>query len=272
MTSPYPDARAWAQDQSLANTPRLARLEGVAFQAHPDIVATFGADGASMARVAASRPRGAGRTATDLVVGVVGAIAALAPLLGVAIYGWSLFIAPSAEPVQAQVAVPISAVCFTIAATTQLVLWIVWLRGGAHWSSFLFGVAVVTAVLAGFATIGLPTVSQRDGFDLGGWVWPAWIALALAAALAVAQLVRFRSRRPEPVLEPLPSPPNVSDRERARMLVRELPDAERRAVQSDRDAALRILAHRGLLDEPTLDRALAADLGTLFTLDPVRGG
>ena len=272
MSSPYPNARSWAEDHSLANVPRLARLEGFAFQHHPEIVAAFGADGAAMARFAAVNRRGPARRVGNVLLVVVGIAVVLALVLGVAIYGDApAYVAPTAEPLPAQVAVPISGVCFLVTALAQSVAWIGWLRGGARWSPVLLAAAVVAAVMAAFASAGIPNTAARDGYaDTAVWIWPVWLTLALSAALAVGILLRVRSRSPEPVDDPVDAPVTVSDRERARMLVRALPVDERRAVQEDRDAALRILADRGLLDTPTLERALAADLGTLFTLDPIR--
>jgi hypothetical protein len=273
MSNPYPDARSWARDHSLANVPRLARLEGFAFQAHPEIVATFGADGAAMVRFAIEheRRRKPAHRAKNLVIGVLGVVMLLAPIAGVAVYGaWFIKGAYFADPLEAQVAVPVAGVCFMIAALTQVVLWVVWLRGGAHWSPFLLGMAVLAAVFAAFAAIGVPNSAARDDYDASGWLWPVWVTLVLGVALAIGILVRRGVREAEPEAEPEPASPNLSDRERARMLVDRLPDAELRAVRDDRDDALRILAERALLDEATLQRALAADLGTLFTLDPIR--
>ncbi len=42
MSWSYPDAQEWARDQSLANVPRLARLESFAFQRHPDMLGSTG--------------------------------------------------------------------------------------------------------------------------------------------------------------------------------------------------------------------------------------
>lgn len=274
MSTPYPDARSWAQDHSLANVPRLARLEGVAFQAHPEIVAGFGADGQAMARVAAAASRSSGARTIGTAVMVVLFIAALiAPVLGVAIYGDApAYVAPTAEPYPADVAVPISSVCFMIAALTQLVCAVLWLRRGALWEPGLLVISAATAVLAGFAAIGLPNVADRDGFDLGAWIVPVWLTIAIGGLLALGIVLRRAVRAPDTGPERTAPPrPTVSDRERSRMLVRALPDAERQAVQDDRDAALRILAERGLLDDETLGRALDADLGTLFVLDPIQG-
>src|SRR5262245_53726953 len=152
MNALYPDARTWAEQHSLANVPRLARLEGFAFQAHPEIVEAFGEEGRSMARVArSSRRTPAGRAGGALLV-VLGVVALIAPILGVAVYGDApAYLAPTAEPLPAEIAVPVSGVCFAIAALTQIFAWVAWVRAGARWSALLLGLAVATAVLAGFA-------------------------------------------------------------------------------------------------------------------------
>jgi len=273
MSDAYPDARTWAQEHSLANVPRLARLEGFAFHAHPEIVASFGPDGAAMARFAAEHRRSPARTAKNWLVGVLGGIALLSPMLGVAVYGRAApYIAPTADPIAAPVSVPIAGICFAVCTLVQIGLWIAWLRGGARWSPVVLGVAGISAVLAAFAASGIPRVSSRDAFAAGAWMIPVWTALILGGALAIAVLLRVRAGRRGAVEEEPPARPTVSDGERARRLVLELPEAERRLARVDRDDALRILAARGLIDDATLTRALSADLGTLFTLDPVREG
>ncbi|UUT35822.1 hypothetical protein [Microbacterium elymi] len=143
---------------------------------------------------------------------------------------------------------------------------------GARWSPLLLGLAVIAAVLAGFATAGIPRVSARDDFAFGAWIVPVWVTLVLGGVLAIGILLRVRVRTPEPTATAATAAPAVSDRERARTLVRALPSSEQGALQADRDDALRILAGRGLIDDATLERALGTDLGTLFTLDPIREG
>lgn len=273
MSTPYPDARSWAQDHSLANVPRLARLEGIAFQSHPEVVETFGADGQSLAGVVrAGRGRSRGRSASTAVLVVLGILILLAPVIGVAIYGDApAYIAPTAEPYPAEVSVPISGICFAVAALTQLVLAIVWLRGGARRSVELGTVAGATTVLAVFAAIGLPNVSAQDGFDLGAWIVPVWATILIAGPLTVAIILRRGVRPDAPAESPdVRMPATVSDRERARLLAAAVPAPEREVIAADRDDALRILADRGLIDADVLERALVADLGTLFTLDPIR--
>lgn len=268
MTSlPYVDARAWAEDQSLANVPRLARLESVAFQRHPGIVAGFGADGASLA--GRLQPVSAVRRGANALLIVLGLCGAVAPVAGVAFYAVGLSFFSLVEPLPAATAVPAAGICFVIAAVMQALLWLVWVREGAHWAPGALGLAATAVVMAAFALFGVPTVAVRDGYDVAGWIWPIAVTLLLAGALAVAILIRRRS--PAPVREdPLPVVPTVSDRERSRVRVRDIDPAELDAIRTDRDEALRILNRRGLIDEPTLERALAADLGTLFAMDPVR--
>ncbi|MCT9818880.1 hypothetical protein N3K63_01125 [Microbacterium sp. W1N] len=274
MSLPYPDARTWARDQSLANAPRLGRLESVAFQAHPDIVASFGADGASLASVLRTAGR---RTPARRLGGValvaVGILLLLAPAIGVAIYGDApAYVAPTAEPFPAELAVPISGICFTVAALTQLILAIGWLRGGARYSLPLAVLAGANAVLAGFAAFGLPNVAARDDYPLGAWMIPVWATIVLGGLLALGIVLRRRAAPDEPVPAPLPAAPTVSDGDRARILVAGLTHDERVAIRGDRDDALQILAERGLIDDDLRARATAADLGTLFTLDATHPG
>ncbi|MBS1698798.1 MAG: hypothetical protein JST25_10405 [Actinobacteria bacterium] len=268
MTSlPYTDARAWAEDQSLANVPRLARLESVAFQRHPDVVAGFGADGASFA--ARLRPVPAMRRGAGALFVLLGLCGAVAPLAGVAFYAVGLSFFSLVEPLPASTAVPAAGICFAIAAVMQALLWIVWIRDGAHWSPGVLGLAATAAVMAAFALAGVPTVAARDAFDASGWIWPVAATVVLAGALCVAILLRRGS--PAPVREdPLPAAPTLSDRERSRVRVQDIGAPELAVIRDDRDDALRILHRRGLIDEDTLNRALSADLGTLFAMDPVR--
>ena len=266
MTSPYADAREWARDQSLANTPRLARLEAFAFQQHPEIVAGFGPDGASLA--ARWKPRSVVRSGAGIAFALLGIAGLIAPLAGVALYATGLSMFALVDPLPPEIAVPGAGICFAVAVVAQLVLWFAWLREGATWSPGTLTMTAAAAVMAGFAAIGLPRIAADRDYDLGGWLWPIIATFVVATALTAAILLR-RGHRVAVVEEPVPSAPTLSNRERGRMLARELPELERTRIRAERDDALRILRERGLLDEDTLARALAADLGTLFTMDPI---
>lgn len=274
MSLPYPDARSWARDQSLAAVPRLGRLESVAFQAHPGIVASFGADGASLAAVmAAAARRTPARRLGNAAMVLIGILLLLAPVVGVAIYGDApAYVAPTAEPLPAEVAVPVSGVCFAIAALSQLALGIGWLRAGARRSFPVALLAGANTVLAVFAAFGLPGVAARDEVPVGAWIVPVWATIAIAGLLTVACVLRRGALPADPAPAALPGAPTVSDGERARLLVAALTHDERVAIRTDRDEALRILAERGLIDDDLRTRALGADLGTLFTLDTLRPG
>lgn len=271
MSSLYQNAQEWAQDHSLANVPRLARLEGFAFQGHPEIVASFGADGAAMVERAQRVKLRSSPVRRGLERGmIVGAIIGIAsPVVGVAMYAAGRSFFAAAEPLAPEISIPGAGLSFTVAALTQLLLWMYWLRQRAMWDPVILGVAVIAAVMAAFAAIGVPNVSGQAGMDSDGWMTPIWVTMALGAALALAIAVRHRVKPAEPA-DAAPSAPTLSDREQARMLVRELPAAARDEIQYDRDEALRTLAERGLLDDDELQRTLRADLGTLFTLDPLR--
>jgi len=270
MSLPYADAQEWARDQSLANVPLLARLEAFAFQHHRDVVATFGAHGADLAARWAPPPSRV-RRAGSVLLGVLAVIALASPVLGVAVYLQDPARFPTAEEVPAGVAVPFASACFVVAALVQVVLWVLWFRGGARWSPELLGIAAVSGVLAAGAAIALPRIAREGGVEAPGY-GAVIVTLVLAAGLVVAILARRRVR-PDEVEDPgPPPPPSLSDREVARRAAAALPPAERDRVRADRDAALRVLAERGLLDDDELGRALGADLGTLFALDPIRPG
>ena len=118
----------------------------------------------------------------------------------------------------------------------------------------------------------MPRVSERDGYELSIMsVVPVWVTLVLGMILVLALLARFRVRE-EPPVRDLPAPRlTVSDRSAAIAAASAVSAAERDGIRADRDAALQILDERGLIDTDLLERALVADLGTLFTLDAPRG-
>jgi hypothetical protein len=239
-------------------------LEAVACQAHPDVVATFGDDGAAVAALLGRRPAGAvrrGLTGLGILLALIGVIA---PVAGMAVLGAESYLI---DRVPAEVSVPIAAAAFAVGAVTMLIAGLSWWRSGAKWSGLLFGVVVVAVVSAVFATVSMPTVSGRDGYPLpAAMTVPVWATLVLGVVLLFALLARFRVREPEEQAPPA-SVTTVGDRHAAEQAARSIPEAERAAIGADRDAALRILAERGLIDEETLERALHAPLGTLFTLD-----
>ncbi len=272
MALVHPDARSWAEAHSAAGSLRLGMLEAMACQSYPDVVATFGDDGAAIAGLIDDRPPNPARRALT-GVGVVLAIAALvAPIAGVAVLGAE---SDLVQRMPADQSVPIAAVCFALAVVALLVTGVAWVRSGARWSGMVCGVGAVFAVCGVFASISMPTVSGRDGYDLPTTMQaPVWTTLALGLLLTVVTALRFRVRDPEPqVAPPTPAPTTTGERFAAEVAARSIPEAERAAILADRDAALRVLAERGLLDETTLGRALAAPLGTLFALEvPTEAG
>ncbi len=270
MALVHPDATSWAEAHSAASSVRLGMLEAMACQSHPEVVATFGEDGAAIARLIDHRAPSAARRALS-GVGVVLVIAAsIAPIAGVAVLGAE---SDLVERMPAATAVPIAAVCFALAVVVLLVMGVAWVRGGARWSGMVCGLGAVFALCGVFASISMPTVSGRDGYDLPTTVQvPVWTTLALGILLTVVTALRFRERDPEPQVAPA-TPTTVGDRHVAELAALSIPDAERVAILADRDAALRVLAERGLLDEPTLGRALSAPLGSLFALEsPTQAG
>ncbi|WP_143320369.1 hypothetical protein [Cellulomonas iranensis] len=264
MALVHPDARSWAEAHSAAGSVRLGMLEAMACQSYPEVVATFGDDGATIAELIEDRaPSTARRALTGL--GVVLVIAALiAPVAGVAVLGAE---SDLVQRMPADRSVPIAAVCFALAVVVLLVTGGAWVRGGARWSGMVCGVGAVFALCGVFASISMPTVAGRDGYDLPTTMQvPVWTTLALGLLLTAVTVLRFRVRDPEPPVTP-DAPTTTGDRHVAELAARGIPDAERVAILADRDAALRVLAERGLLDETTLGRALAAPLGTLFALE-----
>ena len=264
MTLAHPDARSWAEARSAADTPRLGMLEAVACQAHPEVVATFGDDGAAVAVLLGRRPASAvrrGLTGIGILLAVIGV---LAPVAGVAVLGAESYLI---DRVPADVSVPIAAVAFAVGAVTLVVAGLSWWRTGATWSGLICGLGVIAAVCGVFASISMPTVSGRDGYPLPTLMLvPVWVTLALGVLLALLVFSRFRVRVPDEAAS-APSQITVSERHAAEQAARAIPDSERAAIVDDRDQALRILAERGLIDQETLDRALRAPLGTLFTFD-----
>lgn len=264
MTLAHPDARSWAEARPTSESPRLGMLEAVACQSHPEAVASFGEDGAAIAALLGRRAPSAARrglTGIGILLAVVGLIA---PIAGVAVLGAESYLI---DRVPAETAVPIAAVLFAVGALTVVIAGIVWWRGGAHWSGTVCGFGVVAAVCGVFASFSMPTVSGRDGYPLSAAMQiPVWATLALGVLLALVTLTRFRVREPEEQAPPV-TVTTISERHAAEVAARGIPEAERVAILADRDAALRILADRGLLEQEVLDRALAAPLGTLFTLD-----
>lgn len=268
MSSLYGDAQEWARDQSLASVPRLAQLEAVAFRESPEIVATLGADGAAIARRAGSRSVSA-RLRGWLIV-LLGCAGLVAPLAGVAMYSAGRSFLAVVDPLPLEISIPGTGICFAITALMQLALWAFWLREGARWDPAVLGIALIAAVLAGFAAAAGAKLAGPAGVDPRATLSAVWAALLIAALLVLAVGARFRHRAPEPEDTPPAADPDAGTR--ARAAVMRLPSARRETIQRERDEALRILAERGLLDEPELRRTLAAELGTLFTLDPIRGG
>lgn len=264
MTLAHPDARSWAGAHSASDPPRLGLLEAVACQAHPEVVATFGDDGAAIAGILGRRPAGVVRrwfTGIGLLLVIVGCVA---PIAGVAVIGAETYLV---DRIPAERSVPTAAVFFSIAVAMLIVTGVVWLRSGARWSDVVCGIGVVSALCGAFASISMPTVSGRDDYELPTIMQlPVWTTLAIGALLALVTALRLRVREPEPQPTPV-TPVTISERHAAEQAARSIPGTERDAILADRDAALRILADRGLLDETTLGRALASPLGTLFTLD-----
>lgn len=269
MTLAHADARSWAEARSSAETPRLGMLEAVAFQSHPEVVATFGEDGKSIAALLIrQRATNKGRTTGGMLL-FLGLLAVLSPVVGMAVLGAGTYLI---DRVPAPTSVPIAAGAFAVAVVMLAVALVMWMRSGAFWSGMLCGIGVVAVLSAGFSAISMPNVSARDGYALPALALvPVWLTLALGLVLVVALLLRFRVRVADAREPARAAVLTVGDRAAAATAAAALSPQERAAIKTDRDAALQVLGDRSLIDSEMLERALRADLGTLFTLDSPRG-
>ena len=239
-------------------------LEAVACQSYPEVVAALGDDGAAMADVLdRNRTAGAGRgrAGAGIVLALIGVVA---PVAGMSVLGAESYLI---DRVPAVTSVPVAALAFVIAAVMLLATGAWWIRDGARWSGLICGYGVVTALCAALATVSMPTVARRDGYALSGpMLVPVWTTLMLGVTLAVLVLLRIRVREQSEAASVSPVAPQAA-REAAEQAALTIPEGDRRNIQADCDEALRILAERGFIEDMTLQQALAAPLGTLFTLD-----
>jgi len=265
MSFRHPSARAWAEEHSLSAPVRLGLLEVMAFQRHPDIYALFGPDGAALAqRETDRRPSGARRVGTALTVSLA-VLGAAAPVLAVTAMGGDRF---DFYTMDAATSVPLAGSLFIVAALTQLVLLVAWLRLGARYDSFALGIVLIGLIFSGFAAIGMPRTAAEDGFD--GWqAWypPVLLCIVITMGTALAMLLRIGVRTPRTVAEApsIPAPDaavaQIGEKTAA------LPQDERAGITADRNEALAVLHDRGLIDAAQFERARAAQPGTLFVLD-----
>ncbi|MCR2825719.1 hypothetical protein [Microbacterium sp. zg.Y909] len=263
MTFVHASAREWAAEHSTAMAVRLGRLETIAFQHHPGIHRHFGSDGALYA--SAPRPQRSRLAQTGTAVLVTLAISGVAaPAAAVAVLGADRF---EFFRMDAARSVPLAGVLFLIAAVTQIVLLVRWVRAGARYDGFTAGIVLVAAVFSGFGLVAFPNIAAYPGST--GWQnwYPATVVtFAISVLSLVAQLVRRGTRRSAPVAEP-PAMPAGGDPSEIARLIAQLPESERAGIEADREAALQILHARGLIDDATLARARATPLGQLHSLD-----
>lgn len=269
----YPDAQEWARQESLANAPRLARLESFAFQAHPEVVATLGADGASLAALAT-----APETTRMRSLGMWGAVLAYILLVfvasagGVAVLVVGRNLSALTDPFATATAITASGALFLGAIAGQLVLWGTWLHDGRYWSPVHAGLGVFGAV-AGIVAIAAAGIraSEEDAPGTTGWMVPMVVTAVLGVALAIAVYLRKAHRAPEDGQDaPTPQDTALASGADGTASAGSLPRTEQDRIRADVDAALHILADRGLLDDAELARALDTPLGRLRTLDPLR--
>jgi hypothetical protein len=266
MSFLYPSARVWAEEHSLAADVRLAQLEVMAYQRHPEIYQHFGGDGAAIAQ-RTQRPReGMFRRILGAAYGGTFVSAFVAPVLGLAVLMGDRF---GFHRIEAERAVPIAAVAFIVAMGAQAVILIVWLARGALFSWPEFAIPLTSAVMAMLSLGTIPGIARVDGFaDWQGSQSPFIVCLIASTVAGVAMLLRFRSREPHEDGQPVPETnvePGVM-----RALIDTIPITERRAIFDDRAAALAILHDRGLIDARTLEQARAREPGTLHLIDNKR--
>ncbi|QEW01704.1 hypothetical protein [Microbacterium lushaniae] len=256
-------ASAWAREHSLAADVRLARVEIIAFRRHPEIYRYFGPDGAVTAARALTARRPIAARAGNGIVALLAVVGVIAPVAAVSAMGGDRF---NFFRMDASQSVPLAGALFAVTALTQLVVLLMWLRKGARFDGFTLGIVVVALVFSGFGLIGMVNAGALDGYDGWGAWYPAVIAAFLiSAGSAIAMMARRRHRVPEAVAQPAQP---TEGPQAAQAALRGLGDAELDAIRADRDAALHVLGERGILDPETVARARAADLGTLYLLDP----
>lgn len=243
MSFLHRSALAWAEGHSLAADVRWAQLEVMAFRKHPEIFQHFGEDGAAIAereRRAPETPRSRTRGVRTALAVIVILIAFFTPIAGGAVIVGDRF---DFYRIDAERAVPASAIIFVIAAIAQAVYLVVWLVERAYFTWVHVGIYAVGVVFAGLALWVAPAYSAVDGYD----AWPQYqapaiVSLAIAGLGLIAGLVRFHSRPPE-VPEQVVQPTGAPEGD-VRDLIAALPEDERRAIAADRDAALDMLRMR----------------------------
>lgn len=267
MSFLHPSARAWAEDHSLSSEVRLAQLEVMAYQRHPEIFQHFGGDGAAIAhRLRASEKKSPLRGILAVVLWAIILGAFIAPITGLAVLMGDRF---EFFRIEAQRAMPIAGVMFIIAAVAQAVLLVIWLVRRARFSWPEFSVHLVAAIMAVLALGTMPGIAELDGYESWQqWQGPVFVALGVAVVAALIMLARFRVRVAEGDGEAAPESGLGAGDIRARIAA--LPWDERQAIIDDRQAALAVLHQRGLIDADTLERALSRDPGTLYLIDAER--
>ncbi|SDQ76631.1 hypothetical protein [Microbacterium sp. cf332] len=267
MSFLYPSARAWAEDHSLSSEVRLAQLEVMAYQRHPEIFEHFGADGAAVARRSRTTgKRSSMRGIAFAAVILVWIAAAVVPIAGLAVLMGDRF---EFFRIEAERSIPIAAVLFTVAAVAQAVFLVVWLLRGARFSWPEFSVPLIAAAMAVLTLGTTPGVAELDGYaDWQGGRTPVFVSLGVSTLAAIAMLVRFRVREPDGDGEAAAASGLGAGDIRAR--IASLPWDERQAMVDDRNAALAVLHERGLIDADTLELALSRDPGTLHLIDAER--
>ncbi|MGO4681877.1 hypothetical protein [Microbacterium sp. 2MCAF23] len=232
--------------------PDLAALEREILADHPEVIAAI--DGDDVTRV--GRPAALRNIGAVFVIAVI----ALAPLLGVAIYGEHPYLG-NVPTTPASSSVPIAGMCFAVVIIAQLVIAAAWMRGGALWSVPVLLYGVWSGALALLSALGTANVASDAGYDPSGWRTPIVVAAVCGGAVVLAVLARAGARARIPA--------HVTGWQRVRRTVGALPKRERDALRSRRNAAIRELAERGEITEARRVSASGSALGELRRMEQI---
>ena len=272
MELSYPDAVSWARARSRGESPRLGMLEAYACQSHPEVVRTFGSDGAALADLLQKRPPGSAEKLTTALFGAIVLAAFFAPIVGLAVIGsvWQPWSPDRGEYLfTVDEAIPVAVASFLIGGLTLAGVVAFLLRKKERLGTVVALCGFTAATMAGLTSLGMPRRAEVEGYVLDAVMMvPVWATGVLGAVTGVITVLHRRAGRDSEVLQPPEPAPGPGGRRGAERAALTIPDAQRWAMRQDRDAAVRVLAERGLLDADLMERALEAPLGGLYTLDP----
>lgn len=259
-----PDAESdpaliWAQ-RVTAEDVSFAELDQLLLADHPALARRAAQEDAWVR----ARPRGGG--APGVVVAVAGALALVAPVLGVAVYGEHPEL-PSLPRTDPSTYLAMSPAAFTVTG----VILLIWLLGrllrGDGRSPVQAAYGVFAAVCALFGVVGLPARAAEDEVFMAGWrLWPGYAVVGLGAAATLVGLLRIRGGGPDTDTVPDPAGGGYAPEDGAELSV-----LARARVTARRDAALAVLTRRGVVAEGIVDQAGRVPVGQLARLDRAHG-